>query len=47
MIVVALWFVVELALLKKGAFKKTVEKIEEAYMESLHEEYNKGSVRDE
>ena len=47
LIVVALWFVVELALLKKGAFKKTVEKIEEAYMESLHEEYNKGSVRDE
>lgn len=46
-LLILLWFFVDLFILKKQVFKKSVEKFESLYMEKLREEYTKGDVKEE
>ena len=42
--IVAVWFFVELFVLKKNVFKHAVERLETLYMQKLQDEYTKGDV---
>jgi hypothetical protein len=44
---IAIWFVVELVILKLNLMKGVVERIKSVYLKKLHEEYSKGDVTEE
>lgn len=46
-LLIAVWFFVELFVLKKQVLKKSTEKFEEVYMRKLQEEYTKGDVQED
>ena len=46
-LLIAIWFLVELFLLKKQVLRKSTERFEKVYMEKLQEEYTKGDVRED
>ena len=46
-LLIAIWFFVELFVLKKQVLKKSTEKFEEVYMRKLQEEYTKGDVQED
>ena len=46
-LLIVVWFFVELFVLKKQVLKKSTEKFEEVYMRKLQEEYTKGDVQED
>ena len=46
-LLIAIWFFVELFILKKQVLKKSTERFEEVYMRKLQEEYTKGDVQED
>ena len=46
-LLIAIWFFVELFILKKQVLKKSTERFEEIYMRKLQEEYTKGDVQED
>ena len=46
-LLIAVWFFVELFVLKKQVLKKSTKKFEEVYMRKLQEEYTKGDVQED
>ena len=46
-LLIAIWFFVELFVLKKQVLKKSTERFEEVYMRKLQEEYTKGDVQED
>lgn len=47
LLLIGVWFFVELFLLKKQIFKGSVERFEEFYMKKLQDEYTKGDVQED
>ena len=46
-LLIVVWFFVELFVLKKQVLKRSTEKFEEVYMRKLQEEYTKGDVQED
>ncbi|MGN0098853.1 MAG: HAD-IC family P-type ATPase [Candidatus Methanomethylophilaceae archaeon] len=47
LVLIAIWFFVELFMLKKQVLRKSTEKFEKIYMMKLQEEYTKGDVQED